>query len=356
MKRSVTAIAAIAVGALALTACASTPATETTTPASSSGSGGSVDVAPRTIGVISISRSSPATLKTEEAITLAAEALGWDVEVVDANVVADTAAKAALNFVAQGVDGIIGLSLEASIIRQGLLDARAAGIATCEAGTVSDSDLYDAQYVDDNIDLGKTLMDHILDETPNAKVGILHATNNQAGLDRQIGVEQSLAEHPDATVVGDATPDLTDPTNATQKAVTDMITANPDLTSVYAVFDNFASGAVAAVRNARSSAKVWTYYGTPANVDALRNQPELGGLLDADLATTGLLCVDQFLRLFESGTPINPNELTDRGGLIHRVVTKDNIEEATSGGPVTFPNEELLDPFLEAWKQEFGTK
>lgn len=354
------AVAGVAAGAVTLAACGSSSTPAAASPSSGSASpsapasfgGGGIKVKPATLGILDISRSSPIESLTEAAIDAAAQALGWKVVSIDAQADPQKSAQGMTSLVNQHVNGIITLTEEPGPIRAGLVQAQSRGIPVCEAtGQVTPSPLYAAAYTQNEVTMGRELVDYIAKTIPNARIANLGTTLNLAGVDRQKGLEEAIAANPSAKVTGTGYPDLTNPVGGTEKTLSDILTAHPDTNAVYAVFDDMAAGSVAAVKTAGSKAKVFTYYASPPNLNLLNSNSALQALLDVNLQKTALLCVDQFLNKFQKGTPIDPNALAASGGLIYKMVVR-----SSSGTPVSdpFPNSAVLAPFLSKWRAEYG--
>lgn len=354
------AVAGVAVSAMTLAACgshtgqaAASSGSAAPLSASPSSGGSGIKVKPETLGILDISRLSPIEALTEAAVDEAAKALGWKVISIDAEANPQKSAQGMTSLVNQHVNGIITLTEEPGPIRAGLVQAKSQGIPVCEAtGQVTPSSLYSAQYAENEVRMGQELVDYIAKTIPNARIANLGTTLNLAGVDRQKGLELALAANPSAKVTGTGYPDLSNPVGGTEKTLSDILTAHPDTNAVYAVFDDMAAGAVAAVKTAGSNAKVFTYYASPPNLSLLNSNTPLQALLDVNLQKTALTCVDQFLNKFQKGTPIDPNALEASGGLIYKMVVR-----SSSGTPVTdpFPNSAVLAPFLSKWRAEYGS-
>ncbi|MCW3012330.1 MAG: periplasmic binding protein/LacI transcriptional regulator, partial [Solirubrobacterales bacterium] len=310
--------------------------------------------APRTIGVVDLIRQSPIDDKTDTLIEKAGKELGWTIKVVDGAGDPQKIASAAQNFVNQGVDGLILTSVDANLVRKQLTQAKEKKIPVIHvASGTEDSDLWDAAYAEDETKMASTLVQHIIDTTPNAKVLSLKTALNFAGVVREKAVNDTIkASGGKAEIAGTAEVDLTNPVVNSQKATTDLLTAHPDATSIHAVFDNMAQATVTAVKLKRSKASVYSYFTTDQNVKNLREDTALKAVMDVDLAKTGAVAIDQLLAFFEKQTPIDPDAM-DKDPLEYKVIDKAAVE-AIGGDGDPFPIDKTLAPFLEKWGTEYA--
>ena len=309
------------------------------------------NVKPKTIGVLDIVRSSPIEQVTELAINAAAKKLGWKVIAVDAKGDPQVSAKTIQSFVNQHVDGIITLTVEAAAIRGGLTDAKKQGIPTCQAtGQTDPSSLWTAQYEENEAQLATTLANYLIKTNPSAKVADLRQSLNLVGHSREAAMKAVLK----GLVVATTEPSLGDPGSA-QKAVADVLNAHPEINSIYATMDAWGGPANAAIKAARSTAKVYSFYTSPSNVAALKGSTPYEAVVDTNIQKTALVCMDQFLQYFQTGKAMDPNALIKAGGLKYNIVNRANVTArvmvGTSG---QFTNDNELAPFYAKWKKQFG--
>jgi ABC-type sugar transport system substrate-binding protein len=312
--------------------------------------GGGIKVASKTIGVVDYARSSPADDSVDDAMEAAGKALGWKVDVVDAGGDAQKFARAASAFVTKNVNALVSVSAPSAVARAAFQRAKSKDIPVLQvAGGVGEDELFDAQYVEDEKKMAQQLIDHILKENPNAKIGNLTATIITAGKDRDDVLKAAVKATATAKIIASAEPDLTDPVGSGRKVTTDMLTGHPEIDTVWAVFDNFSQAALTAIRGKRSDAKLYSFFGTPQHLKNLRSNTPLQAVSDVNLNKTGLVGLDALVQFFEKKTPIDPAAL-DKNPLQYKVVTKDNVP---AEGQATFPLEEQLKPFTDKWAQEF---
>ena len=324
--------------------------------ASSSASlAGKIKVKHRTIGVLDIVRSSPIEQVTEKAINTAAKKLGWTVIAVDAKGDPQVSAKAIQSFVNQHVDAIITLTVEAAAIRGGLTQAKQQGIPTCQAtGQTDPSPLWTAQYEENEAQLARTLAQYIVSHNPKAQVGDLRQSFNLVGHSREASMKATFGASASAKIVATTEPSLGDPGSA-QKAVADILNAHPEINTIYATMDAWGGPANAAIKAARSSAKVYSFYSSPSNVAALKGNTPYEAVVDTNIQKTALVCIDQFLQKFEKGKKMDPKALAASGGLTYNIVNRANVSQKVKpGASGQFTNAQELAPFFAKWQKEFG--
>lgn len=315
----------------------------------SSQAGGGIKVKPRTIGVDDLAANSPADASTDAALKAAGQALGWNVQVVDAGADVQKFAQTASTFVTQGVDAIIFTSGPTALATAAVRRAKAKGIPVLEvAGGVGPDANFDGYYHEDEPTMAKQLIDYILKKNPSAKIGDLTASIITAGKERDDVLKAAVKANGKAKIVASGEPDLTDPVGSGRKITTDMLTAHPEIDTMWSVFDNFSQAALTAMRSKGTKAKLYSFFGTPQQLKDLRSNTALEAVSDVDIAKTGLVAMDQLVNHFQKGTPLDKNAL-QKDPLTYRVVDRSNVPQ----GDTTFPLDKLLKPFTDRWSKEY---
>jgi ABC-type sugar transport system substrate-binding protein len=319
------------------------------TTSGASGSGSSKPrVAPRTIAEIELAHASPVGAATDQWIAAAAKVLGWKVIYTDAGGNPATAATAIQSAVNQHVDAIITGSVGANYATQALEQARAEHIPTIMVtSSEPTSSLYTAQYGENETETGQTLARYLAKAVPHATIGALQATVVPAGVERFAALKAALPSG--SSVVATAQPDFTAPVSSAQSAVTDMLTAHPNMNVVWSVFDNFIAGAVPAITNKASDAKVFSFYASPQNLKLLSSSSPLEAVADNQAPKTGVVAIDQLLYYFQHHTPINRNALSHYP-LTYKVYTRSNLP---AGGGQVWSDAAMLAPFVAKWRHDF---
>ena len=303
------------------------------------------------VGVVDLIAQSPIDFKTSMMAVATGKKLGWDVQFVDA---AGDPAKAQIaiqSFVTQKYDLIINTSVDAAPIRSALQAAKAANIPVFEtaAGNKA-SDLFAGMYNEDETTMGKILMDYIVKTVPNAKVSNLTTRLNYAGLLRDNAIRKVVAATGGKAQIAASTEvDLTNAVVNTTKIVTDHLTAHPDINAVYAVFDNMAAAAINAVRAKGSTAGVYSYFSTAANLKFLRSKSLLKAVADANLPLGAVVAFDQFLNWKINKVAIDRDALKKMGGMTYKIVDQANVPAT---GEV-FSNNGTLAPFWAKWQKAY---
>jgi ABC-type sugar transport system substrate-binding protein len=331
----------------------STPSSSSTTSSTSSNtaaSTGGIKVKPETIGIVNLVRQSPAEDKIDQLYTKAGKALGWNVKIVDGAGDPTKIATAAQNFVNQGVGALITTSTESALLRGALRAAKAKGIPTISTnGGTLPSPLFTAKYEEDETKMGQQIADQMKkDQASGGKVANLKTNLASSGVARDKAIHGVLG----SSFVAEQNVDLSNPVVNTQKTLTDMLTAHPDITQVHAVYDNMAQAAITTLKSKNSKAKLYTYFTTPTNVQNLRGNTALQALSDVDLPKTGAVAFDQLVNHFMKGTAIDPNALqTDQ--LTYNVVTKQNVNQLLGSRAEQYSVDSILAPFLKKWSQAY---
>ena len=301
---------------------------------------------PKKVGYVDIYASSPIESQMSDVTKQMIATLGWDMHFIDAQANFTTMQQAVQSFVNEKVDLIIVASADAAPIRQGLQDAQTAGIPVIEiGGGVAVDPLYTAAYNEDETRLGKELGDHIVKTVPGAKIADLATSLNYSGKAREEGLQQALAASGgSAQITATQQIDTSNPTN-TSKTLTDMLTANPDINAVFAVFDSMAVPAASAIKAKGSEAKLYTNFATPSNLELMKSG-QLEAVIDVNLPLTPIVAIDQFINHTKSAAAFDPDAIEKAGGLGYTVVTAANPT-------ATFNSTETLAPFLEKWAKDY---
>lgn len=309
-----------------------------------------ISVAPRTIGVVNLVRQSPAEDKIDKFYEAVGEALGWQFEIVDGGGDPSKIARAVDTFVNQGVDAILTTSTEASIIRSQLQAAKQKGIPVINTnGGTTPSDLYTAQYEEDEYKMGKQLADYMKETLEDPQIANLSTSIAYSGVLRNDALHDVF---PGGEIVAEQEVDLTNPVVDTENVLNGMLTAEPDINAVWAVYDNMSQASVSTIESKQSDAKLFNYFTTEQNVKNLEADTPLEAVSDVNLPHTGGVAVTALLAFFEKDEPINPDALVENP-LTYEVVTRDNVADLLGDKTELFPNEEILQPFIEQWEKDY---
>jgi ribose transport system substrate-binding protein len=354
--RALTAVVAAGVVVISTAACGShnndsSSGTTTKTRASASGH---IHVKHRVIGVADVSSASPTEVRMDDLLKRAAAALGWDVKIVDA---AGDPAKfyAAVNaFANEKVDAVIAESFDVAGAKPAVQRLKSAGVPVILIGgglSPGQEQDFDVSYVEDEARLGKLLGEYMIkDNHGEAKIAELKLSAVPATLYRKQGLDEALREASGGSkILASQEYNLANVVQDANKAVTDMLTSQPSVNAVFANCDCTTAPAVAAVRHQQSNARVYSFYSTPANLGLLRTDSPLRAVVDDNLPLTAAVGIDQLVRHFQKGQPLDPNAL-DKVDVGYRIIDRNSLPQ----GAEVFPIDQTLAPFVKQWQAEYG--
>jgi ribose transport system substrate-binding protein len=236
----------------------------------------------------------------------AAAALGDELVIFNAN--NDPAAQnsAIETYIQQGVDGIIIVAIDVNGIMPAVQQAADAGIPVIAVDAVLPEGPHAAQVGVDNIvagaDMGDFFLDYVGSEMGGlAKIGVVGALNSSIQNIRQAGFVDKISGAEGVTEAG-----VVDGQNVQDLALTsaeNLITANPDMTAIYATGEPALLGAVAAVESQgkQDSVKI---FGWDLTAQAIRgiDQGYVAAVIQQDPAGMGAAAVNALNTLTEGGT------------------------------------------------------
>lgn len=329
------------------------------------GTGGgdaSADIEDKTIGYVTI-LNDPVQQRFFRVFEGAADAVGWNTKFADAGGDTGEAVRIVDNYLRQGVDGIVAACVETPIIRKALDDAADDGVPTIAvACPVSPpEDAWSAVYAEDEAGLATALAEHVAEELQasdeEGSVGILYDETFLSGKIRRDIFVETLNEV-GVEIAAEQTVGLDDPTGNARRAAQGMLSANPDMNAMIAIYDWMAPPAISAIETAgkEDDVSVYSFYADHVNLPLLL-EPDgpMQAVVDGPVENVSALAVDQLLENF-SGGEIDPNA-ADELEYEFTVYTKDTAGELdfdpdTYLGPVDLQS--VLDPWLEQWREEYA--
>ncbi|HEX3734290.1 MAG TPA: substrate-binding domain-containing protein [Solirubrobacterales bacterium] len=340
-------IGTVLVAALVVAGCGSSGGSSSSDSGGSSSEAGGNSIKPATIALVDLQASSPVDLACDEAVKAAAKELGWTVNYTDAGGEPEKASAAIAAAVTSGVDGIITTSGEASYFRQPLTQAQSKGIPAINIGGGSADPLYTAAYVEELKPIATGLDEYLLEQNPKAQIGAIEASITKNGAGRLEDLEEQVAAHPGAKIVDSEEPNIAQPSSY-EKTVTDMLTAHPEIDTIWSVFDNFTQPSAQAIEAKHSDAKLYSFYVSPPNLELLEKESPLEAVADNKLPVTGVMAVDQLLHNFQEGREIEADYL-EKHPLKVKIFTRENLAQAKTD----WSAESLLAPFLAEWEKQY---
>jgi ABC-type sugar transport system substrate-binding protein len=309
---------------------------------------------PRKVGYIVFAEAAPAEARAAKAAEAAGTALGWDVKVRDAGGSPEKVNAAIQAFASENAEALmiasIGVDGNLRAAEQ-LKDAGAPIIVV--AGEIPKNPIYDAQFSENEYEMGKILAEKIVADYPDgAKIGDLTLSVSPATQSREKALQDVVGKSKNAEVAASSPFDLTDPVVSTQEAVSNMLLANPDINAIWSVTDLNTTPAVASIETKRSDAEVYSYFSDPVTMEEMHEGKPVAAVVDLNLAVTSLTAMDQLVNHLEGGEPIDPNALTPEA-LEYKIVDPSNMPPE---GEEFYPLAETLQPFSEKWAKEYPLK
>ena len=260
--------------------------------------------------------------------TAAAEAQGDKLVIFNAN--NDPAAQNSSieTYIAQGVDGIIAVAIDVNGIMPAVEQAVAAGIPVVAVDAVLPEGPHAAQVGVDNMEAGGMIGDYFVDFVASdmggsATLGIVGALNSSIQNIRQDGFEAKIDGVDGITVAG-----VVDGQNVQDIALAaaeNLITANPNLSAIYATGEPALLGAIAAVESQGRQGDIHVF-GWDLTAQAIRGIDEgyVEAVIQQDPAEMGATAVRILGDLADGGS-------TEAAVSVPvAIVTTDNVDDYRS--------------------------
>jgi ribose transport system substrate-binding protein len=278
-----------------------------------------------TFALIQINQQALFFTQMNEGAQKAADAAGANLVIFNAN--NDPAAQnnAIENYIQQKVNGLIVVAIDTNGIMPAVKAADAAGIPVVAVDAVLPADgPQKAQIGVDNEGAGKMIGEHFLkvvksDMGGKAKLGIVGALNSTIQNIRQKGFEDVVKTDSNIAMAG-----VVDGRNVQDSALSaaeNLITANPDLTAIYATGEPALLGAVAAIESQGKQDQV-RLVGWDLTASAIKgiDGGYVVGVVQQDPAGMGAAAVDALVKIHGGGT-------VDKSISVPiTIVTKENVE------------------------------
>jgi ribose transport system substrate-binding protein len=213
---------------------------------------GATSASAETIALVQINQQALFFTQMNEGAQAKADELGIELVIFNAN--NDPAAQnnAIETYIAQGVDGLVVVAIDVNGIMPAVEQAAEAGIPVVAVDAILPEGPQVAQVGVDNAAAGAMIGEHFLayveeEMGGEASLGIVGALNSFIQNVRQEGFEGVVAAAPGITMAG-----VVDGRNVQDNAMSaaeNLMTANPDLSAIYATGEPALLGAVAAVES-----------------------------------------------------------------------------------------------------------
>lgn len=227
------------------------------------------------------------------------------------------------NYIEQGVDGIIVVSIDTEGIQPAIEDAEEAGIPVVAIDAIVDNPAVDAQIGVDNSDAAAQMGEYFNEWAANqnlesAQVGIVSALNSTIQITREDAFEETIQEagHEIVQVV-----DGQNQQEQAQQAAENLFTANPNMDAVYSTGEPALIGTVAAARS--QDAQDVTQFGWDLSAQAIRGIDDgfVEAVVQQNPRAEGETAVEFSMDL------INGNEVPDTENIPIAIVTDENVDQ-----------------------------
>lgn len=277
-----------------------------------------------TIGLVQINQQALFFTQMNEGAQKAADAAGVNLVIFNANNDPTAQNNAIETYIQQKVSGLVVVAIDTNGIMPAVNAAAAAGIPVVAVDAVLPEGPQKAQVGVDNEGAGKAMGEFFLKYMADsmggsAKLGVVGALNSTIQNIRQKGFEDVVKANSSVTFAG-----VVDGRNVQDSALAaaeSLITANPDLTAIYATGEPALLGAVAAVESQGKQDQVKVFgWDLTAQAIAGIDAGYVAGVVQQDPAGMGAAAVDALVKLgkgeaVEANIPV---PIT--------IVTKDNVE------------------------------
>ncbi|TIL41896.1 substrate-binding domain-containing protein [Mesorhizobium sp.] len=279
-----------------------------------------------TFALVNINQQALFFNQINEGAQKAADAAGAKLVIFNANNVPSAQNDAIENYITQKVDGIILVAIDVNGVKPAITAAKAAGIPVIAIDAqIPDGDNVAFIGVDNakaGEDIGKFYADHVKSEMDGtAKIGIVGALNSFIQNQRLDGFKKAVTDSGLAITFLD-TVDGQNVQETAMSASENLMTANPDMTTLYATGEPALLGAVSAVtsQGRTGDVKVFGWDLTKQVIQGI-DDGWVVAVVQQDPAGEGKAAVEALAKLKKGETvePIINIPVT--------IVTKDNVEQ-----------------------------
>ena len=319
--------------------------------ADSAGTGGAAqqdaELQNKTLGILSLGEALEGVHRLTSATREAAESVGWDVQLADAQGDPEKAAAAMRSLVQQDVDAIVDAAVEPSIIKQGLTAAAEAEIPVVGLNLGMAPEGIIADFVSNERENTALIDGELAERVPEGgKIAATRFLGTSATKARYEQFERDVEKYGwDVVAVHDLVPPNFGP-NAENFAKA-ILTANPDLQGFWTGSDPAAAGVARGISAVKSDAIVVGYNGDGDALAAIRAGGPFKSTVAFALERGAWMAVDTLIRVLagetvETGTTVSlPGE----------VVTESNVP-AEGEGYFNAWGDHVAE-FGEKWKRDY---
>ena len=289
---------------------------------------GATQASAETVALVTINQQALFFNQINDGAKQAADKAGAKLVIFNANNQAAAQNSAIEDYIAQKVDGIVLVAIDVNGVKPAITAAKKAGIPVVAIDArIPDGD--NAAFIGvDNKGAGEEIGKYFVDYVKNkmggaAKVGIVGALNSFIQNQRLDGFKAAAKGVPGIKFL-----DTVDGQNVQDIALTaaeNLMTANPDMTALYATGEPALVGAISAVTSQQRTDKV-KVFGWDLTAQAIKGIDEgwIVAVVQQDPFQEGVAGVETILKL-KKGEKVNPSI-----DIPVTIVTKENVDKFRS--------------------------
>jgi ribose transport system substrate-binding protein len=279
-----------------------------------------------TVALVTINQQALFFNQINDGAKQAADKAGAKLVIFNANNQAAAQNSAIEDYITQKVDGIVLVAIDVNGVKPAITAAKKAGIPVVAIDArIPDGDNAAFIGVDNKgagEEIGKYFADYVKSHGGSAKIGAVAALNSFIQNQRLDGFKAT------AQVSGVKFLDTVDGQNIQDVALTaaeNLMTANPDMTALYATGEPALVGAISAVSSQKMTDKV-KVFGWDLTAQAIKGIDEgwIVAVVQQDPFQEGVAGVDTILKL-KKGEKVNPSI-----DIPITIVTKENVDKFRS--------------------------
>ena len=279
-----------------------------------------------TVALVTINQQALFFNQINDGAKQAADKAGAKLVIFDANNQAAAQNSAIEDYVTQKVDGIVLVAIDVNGVKPAITAAKKAGVPVVAIDArIPDGDIAAFIGVDNKgagEQIGKYFADYVKSKGGSTKIGVVAALNSFIQNQRLDGFKAA------AQGGGVKFLDTVDGQNIQDVALTaaeNLMTANPDITALYATGEPALVGAISAVSSQKMTDKV-KVFGWDLTAQAIKGIDEgwIVAVVQQDPFQEGVAGVDTILKL-KKGEKVNPSI-----DIPITIVTRDNVDKFRS--------------------------
>lgn len=317
------------------------------------GGSGSIDVPAKTIAYGElVGDASESAKRQAEALKEATDALGWELRYIQGEGDIPALTQGLVGAINAGADAMIVTSAAGSEVQPAMDAAARKGIPVIAAGGQSDPAGFTVSYQESEEKMGEILTEQMVEDMGGkGTLGVLDNTQILPGQLREEAREKVLGPT-EIETVSRSDSDLADLIGGSKTAVNAMLAKDPDLESLWLVYDAMMPPALEALGSrGNSETGVYSYFANPANLETMRKNANVKALAENNLEHTDLIAIDQLTAHFSEDVDLDPQAL-EKCPLEYTVVTQDNMPPK---GSAVYPIPPQVQAFVKNWEAgKFG--